>query len=688
MFKNLFSNSKDKKRIITVLTLCTSILFCTILSVSFSIFTQSNRTKAANITVGNLEYTITIDGLNNNVIEATNNAITKKNVILTNINNYDTNYELTYKVYSDDACTNEIELPDNVLVEYSSNTIDSVRGAINVSGTKNIRIIVTNNTSTNYYIKFGVNAGFSYNTLAVTNQINSEYQEAAECSAGTYLLANSLECTTCPAGSYCPGGTYYLNETEIQGISACNGRTQYSTEGSSSCSTVTSGYYTTGCDSSNNNCTGQSECTAGNYCVNGVSNACGGSLTSAAGAPAQTSCYISCAAGQHLAANATACSTCPAGKYCAGTRTCYFNASAAQGISGNCNAGTYSTGGATAATCTACPTGSYQNSTGKSVCIVCGNGKTTSGTGKTASSQCTSCSQTNVASWNTTAWSTNKVNNLCSIKTCASGYILSSNACSPTGATTLIAKVGTGGLVSSTGGYRYEGASPNNYATFNGETWRIIGILNTKTSTSGTAEKRIKLIRNASIGNTKFGSNNTWSSSYIKTGFSRAEVGTAYGTTDGNSTSFTFKLNSTAQNLIANAVWYIGKSDNRSITAATAYTNEQKTTWTGKMGLMSISDYGFASSTCKETKYLGDYDDCTSTNWMFSGNFEWTMIPNDNSDNPTSFEDYIGSTGNVVGANNTNRVSASLGVRPVVYLKANVKISGSGTSGSPYTFSI
>ncbi len=47
--------------------------------------------------------------------------------------------------------------------------------------------------------------------------------------------------------------------------------------------------------------------------------------------------------------------------------------------------------------------------------------------------------------------------------------------------------------------YRYRGASPKNYVTFNGETWRIIGVFPTDDGT-GNIENRIKLIRNESIG--------------------------------------------------------------------------------------------------------------------------------------------------------------------------------------------
>lgn len=51
---------------------------------------------------------------------------------------------------------------------------------------------------------------------------------------------------------------------------------------------------------------------------------------------------------------------------------------------------------------------------------------------------------------------------------------------------------------------RYIGTNPNNYVEFGntGELWRIIGVFNTTDST-GTTTKKLKIVRNKSIG--KFG---------------------------------------------------------------------------------------------------------------------------------------------------------------------------------------
>ena len=65
--------------------------------------------------------------------------------------------------------------------------------------------------------------------------------------------------------------------------------------------------------------------------------------------------------------------------------------------------------------------------------------------------------------------------------------------------------------------YRYRETSPKNYVTFNNEVWRIIGIFPTDDGT-GNIENRIKLIRNESIGNKAWNSNNTnnWTEATLK----------------------------------------------------------------------------------------------------------------------------------------------------------------------------
>ena len=137
-------------------------------------------------------------------------------------------------------------------------------------------------------------------TIGTNNtKIRANYRaNSYTCVPGTYLPKGSTTCTQCLAGSYCTGGTYQYNATNDQGIKDCVGTTQYSVAGSNTCSYVDQGYYAVGC-TSNNNCKGEYQCTAGNYCKNGVS------------AP--------CPKGSYSGIKAVTCKACPAPKTTNGT---------------------------------------------------------------------------------------------------------------------------------------------------------------------------------------------------------------------------------------------------------------------------------------------------------------------------------------------------------------------------------
>ena len=189
-------------------------------------------------------------------------------------------------------------------------------------------------------------------------------------SGGKYVAtANAISVSTCAAGTYKAAHTVYYGSTSS--CSACTGRTKYSAAGASACSTVSSGYYTTGCNTSGNNCTGQSQCTGATYCSGGVQNSCpaqtsgwtrnGGtgwtSYTQCNQTRAATSVSSYCSAGQlkQTATSATA--------WGASTISTAFQAKAGAYVNGQtcsqCTADNYCTGGTAAPT--DCPSG-YPNS--------------------------------------------------------------------------------------------------------------------------------------------------------------------------------------------------------------------------------------------------------------------------------------------------------------------------------------
>ena len=231
--------------------------------------------------------------------------------------------------------------------------------------------------------------------------------------------------------------------------------------------------------------------------------------------------------------------------------------------------------------------------------------------------------------------------------------------------------------------YRYRGASPKNYVTFNNETWRIIGVFPTDDG-SRNIENRIKIIRNESIGNKYWNTSgtNNWTAASLQT-----ELNGTYLT----------GLTSEAQSMIGNAKYYLGGYNNkpeikkdvmykyeRKISGSTYYYGTNPNSFVGKLALMYASDYGYAASDeCTQTLYDYDNTTCKNNNWLFNSASQWTL-PQVTSDSDGAFD--VDSDGFV---NNVIVTYDQYGVRPVLYLTSSAKITGgSGTSSSPYTLGL
>ena len=279
--------------------------------------------------------------------------------------------------------------------------------------------------------------------------------------------------------------------------------------------------------------------------------------------------------------------------------------------------------------------------------------------------------------------------------------------------------------------YRYIGADPNNYVKFNDELWQIIGVFDTDDGT-GKVEKRLKIIRNESIGNYSWDNKTTSTGAgddYGKNNWSDARLnyllnpghesetnggslywnrksGTCYSGENNATESCDFTttgLTEKARAMIGDAKWYLGETSSHNTSANGLalhfYKNERGTTvhsgrstnWIGKVGLMYPSDYGYATSggssknraSCMSNPLYNwdssSYSDCKNNDWMYNGNiWQWTMSPR------------ADSSSNVFRVYNTGFVSGNHAYspgagRPVVHLKSTIKvITGSGTKESPY----
>ena len=244
--------------------------------------------------------------------------------------------------------------------------------------------------------------------------------------------------------------------------------------------------------------------------------------------------------------------------------------------------------------------------------------------------------------------------------------------------------------------YRYRGANPKNYVTFNGETWRILGVFPVDDG-NGNIENRIKLIRNESIGNFYWNSCTDANSDYVCDTTNKA-MNDWTGATLNTYLNETYlnSLNSTTKNLISNAKYYLGGYTpdiqknvmyqyERKISGNTYYYGTNPNSWTGKIALMYASDYGYAASDeCTETLINYENSTCKANNWLYNIKVNECMLPQ-----------LISGKGNVFDIRSDGYVSGGFvgshkyAVRPTLYLTSSAKITGgSGTSTDPYTLGL
>ena len=284
------------------------------------------------------------------------------------------------------------------------------------------------------------------------------------------------------------------------------------------------------------------------------------------------------------------------------------------------------------------------------------------------------------------------------------------------------------------------------------ELWRIIGVFNNVTKSDGSKENLVKIIRADSLGSyswdykktgvgtsTEDYGSNDWSDSqlmmmlnptnYLKSGYTNSndiissgsqqlysKMGSYYNGTKGCSptaiasgASFsctevdftsTGLKNDTTRNAIEEVIWNLGGSSTyKDVTPSIFYEREKgttvysgrPTTWTGKIGLMYPSDYGYATSggatkdraACLAKELYNwdssDLNDCKANDYLLDVNkIQWTLAPY------SARARYVFSV-NTGGYVNNYYASNTDVVRPTLFLKSNVLIkSGTGESSNPY----
>ena len=222
--------------------------------------------------------------------------------------------------------------------------------------------------------------------------------------------------------------------------------------------------------------------------------------------------------------------------------------------------------------------------------------------------------------------------------------------------------------------YRYAGANPNNFVCFGSDAspcpidnlYRIIGVFG-ENYHGANGKQLVKLIKYDYMTTDELGTDGDYSQTYKEWGMDSTYKGT-YG--DGErigvyywnykatgsatntwstsllnktnlNTNFINNIGTTWANKIATVTWKVGGNTWANIgtkTSSVAYTNEitnpvttnttdNATTYSAKIGLMYVSDYGFAASPDAWTLTMSSYNNTTATNnnWMYMGLYEWTI---------------------------------------------------------------
>ncbi len=236
---------------------------------------------------------------------------------------------------------------------------------------------------------------------------------------------------------------------------------------------------------------------------------------------------------------------------------------------------------------------------------------------------------------------------------------------------------------------RYVGLNPNNYVLFNGEKWRIIGVMNNvkDNETDSVPKSKIKIIK-SELSTNKLAWDSSEKNDWNESSLQEYLNGTYYE-----------EISEDSQKLISSSLWNLSGIDaaHASYAPAEMYKRERgtdvysgnKTTWTGNIGLMYPSDYGYATTGPDQciTSYNYYFDwknhnECFGADWLLIKQREWTLTQSTsvNTNNITNvFIVYQDGSVSAVDTKNSEYY------RPVIYLDTNVKIAkGTGKSDDPY----
>ena len=265
----------------------------------------------------------------------------------------------------------------------------------------------------------------------------------------------------------------------------------------------------------------------------------------------------------------------------------------------------------------------------------------------------------------------------------------------------------------------YRGQNPDNYITFNGETWRII---------AKEADGTYKIIRNDILASRAYDARNhrtTQNNSYCDdpsqgcgvyaavSGTFSSPSGSQSGTVTEDSSIklylnddyYTNNINATAKGQMIShsfnigAVEYLNQSGDEADSIEKNIAGEKMYTWTGNVGLANVSDILRASTNplCKSatdqvSKLMQESSVVTcDSNYLFEiSNMTgyWTINAYSLESGGYSINAWYGAQGGGLIGIATNSAyfgDVYVAPRPVVFLKSDTTLNGGGTSEDPFT---
>ena len=221
--------------------------------------------------------------------------------------------------------------------------------------------------------------------------------------------------------------------------------------------------------------------------------------------------------------------------------------------------------------------------------------------------------------------------------------------------------------------YFFTGATPNNYITFNNETWRIISV-----ECDGTT----KVIKTDSIANmlwSQYGENNYWA------------------------TELELQIRDYLDNYIHD-FWFNGLGqhdlnigyvdpDNEQLenSIELLVSQEKSGSYQSNIGLITASEYIRANSNIKQCGTLSlnnnNISTCNSTNWLYKPQSTWWTLTPSIRANYQVYSIFTNGSVGLAQAYENRGLGSPRDVYPIIFLANNINVSGTGTSYDPYTLS-